>query len=72
MAKTLREKYIEALKARGWIELKNTHRYTVFDNRDGGSYLYVGKSGSLRSGSTVAGSIPVSQKFKDQLLASVS
>lgn len=72
MTKTVREKYIEALKALGFRQLK-THlrKYEIFTYEDGGKYIYVGKSGGLRVGHTITGSIPCSDAYKAKLLASV-
>lgn len=72
MAKTLREKYIEALKALGFAHIPgHSRKYKVFSYQDGGKYLYVGKSGALRMGHTIAGSVPCSDAYKAKLLASI-
>lgn len=65
--KTLQERYIEALIARGEKEVKLTAKRIVYSRAKGG-YYYLGKSGSLRVGSTSMGSIPVNSKFKAMLL----
>lgn len=71
MAKTLREKYIEALKALGFNQIKcHSRKYEVFAYGDG-KHIYVGKSGGLRVGHTITGSIPCSDAYKAKLLASV-
>ena len=69
--KTLREKYIAGLTARGFKEVKRTSKWVVFEHHilPSGDFYYVGKSGSLRTGTTIATSIPVSQRYKDQLIA---
>jgi hypothetical protein len=67
MSKTLREKFIEALIARGE---RKTHELTssiVFTRKEGG-YYYVGRSGSLRYGSSRTNSVPCSSKWKAMLL----
>lgn len=68
MAKTLREKYIDALVKLGEQQVKVTHKYVVYSCKHGG-YYYVGKSGSLRIGQTVAGSIPASDTRKKMMLS---
>ena len=70
MAKTLQEKYSDALKALGETEIKKLTGCIVFTRKEGGFY-YVGKSGSLRVGTTRATSIPVSKKFKLGFLENV-
>ena len=68
MAKTLRERFIEALKARGEIEVPRWSNKSVVFTRKEGGYYYIGKSGSLRFGSNKVSSIPCSSKFKAALL----
>lgn len=63
----LQDKFIAALVKRGEQEVKRTAKYIVFTRQLGG-YYYIGKSGSLRHGQTVAASIPCSAKFKKELL----
>ena len=67
MTKTLRERFEIALKMRGETLTKRLARKLVYTRKEGG-YYYLGKSGSLRHGETIAGSIPVSDKFKQLLL----
>lgn len=67
MKVTLQEQYINALINLGEREVKRTHKKIVFSRKEGGHY-YLGKSGSLRVGYTVAGSIPGSSKLKERLL----
>ncbi len=67
MAKTLQERFIAALTAKGYKRVKETHRYIVFC-KDAEFYYYVGRSGSLRVGRTVAHSIPAPKSFKAALL----
>lgn len=64
---TLRDKYVEGLKKLGEVECKRTAKWIVYSRKAGGHY-YLGKSGSLRIGATVAGSIPAHSKFKCQLM----
>ena len=70
MAKTLRKRFIEALIAMGETQVfdaRSTGKHVKFTRAVGGFY-YVGKSGSLRVGVNIANSIPVSAKFKNNLL----
>ncbi len=72
MAKTLRERYVEALMLKGCIEVNSRSRKYITFIRDAGlGYYFVGKSGSLRMGGTVTGSVPCSARFKAELLALV-
>lgn len=72
MAKTLREKYIEALKAKSYEEVNSrSSKYVVF-RRDAEFYFYIGKSGSLRIGRTITGSVPVTKAYKNSLLEMIS
>ncbi len=64
---TLQEQFIEGLKKLGEVEIKRTARKIVYSRKAGG-YYYLGRSGSLRVGSTVMGSIPVNSKFKAMLM----
>lgn len=66
--KTMREKFITALEARGERQVASKSRKFVILTRAAGGHYYVGKSGSLRVGATVAGSIPSSDAFKAKLL----
>lgn len=74
MAKqTLQERYIAALLKAGEKEVKRTSRYVVFTSRDirgetSAMYYYIGKSGALRYGHTVATSIPASNARKQLIL----
>jgi hypothetical protein len=69
MTKTLRERFIAALTLEGYQQVESrSSKYIVF-KRTEGSFWYVGKSGSLRVGATIAGSIPASEKAKQFLLA---
>ena len=62
---TLRDTYIKALVKRGYSMVKETSKYKVFAHPDAPDKLYyIGKSGSIRVGANVAGSIPASTKFK--------
>ncbi len=68
MSKTMKEKFIEGLKKLGEVQVKETHKYVVFSRKVGGHY-YIGRSGSLRVGHTVQGSIPTSTTFKQLVLS---
>lgn len=68
---SLRDRYARALVARGHRQdlMARTGKYDVYEHPDSpGRKFYLGPSGALRVGATVAGSIPCSQKFKDKLL----
>ena len=69
-AVTLKEQFIKALTMRGEVQVKTTFKFVVFSRKEGGHY-YIGRSGALRFGATVAGSIPCSDKFKIHLQQSV-
>lgn len=71
MAKTLREKYIEALHKEGYKEAPSLSSKYIRFHRTENSYWYVGKSGSLRVGRSIAESIPCSNKLKSFLLSRV-
>lgn len=69
-AKTLRERLIIALEARGCVEVdgKRTHLSVVFTypgKED--QFIYIGSAGSFRVGRTKASSIPF-DRLKDKLL----
>ena len=59
MAKTLQERFIEALKAKGETLVKRTHKKIVYSRAEGG-YWYLGSRGSIRIGRNLATSIPAS------------
>ena len=67
MAKTLQERYIAALTAKGFKEVKRTLKFIVL-NDGGGHNYYIGRHGSLRHGATSTNSLPCSDKFKHSLL----
>lgn len=68
MAKTLREKYIEALTAEGYTKVPSRSGKYVMFKRTENTFFYIGKSGSLRFGANIATSISVSDKHKAFLL----
>ena len=74
MAKTLQQRYIAALKARGCTEFMERRKYTILRPREkdprytGGTFYYIGVSGSVRYGQTYTGSRPVSKMQKELLL----
>lgn len=63
---TMKEQFIAALLALGETEVKRTFAFVVFTRKAGGHY-YIGRSGALRVGNTIASSIPCSDKFKEHL-----
>jgi len=66
---TLCEKFTVALELRGATRVKETFKYNVWTMSGlNGNNLYIGRAGAIRIGKTSQGSIPVSQKFKNQLL----
>lgn len=65
---TLKERFIRALEARGQTFVKQTHKYTVYTRMPPGTFYYIGRSGSLRAGVSVQGSLPCSEAFKQKLL----
>ncbi len=71
--KTLKECFVEALTKRGEKTVINSRssRFTIFTRTGTDKYFYLGKAGALRTGPTIAKSIPVSDKFKKQLLEEV-
>lgn len=72
---TLRETFIAALQKRGETIVKETFRYVVYTRhitlitgeRQRHGHYYIGRSGSLRVGHTVASSIPAHPGLKAQL-----
>jgi hypothetical protein len=68
MTKSLRERFSEALKARGEHEvLSKSRRYLTFTRAKGG-FFFIGKSGSLRFGPSSSKSAAVGDRFKRMLL----
>lgn len=67
---TLQEKYIESLKFLGYKQVVNSRsRRVVFESpRKPGTYWYLGKSGAIRIGITIAKSLPASLTIKKYLL----
>lgn len=65
---TLRDRYVQAIKRRGFTEQESRSRkYRVF-NKPGTVNFYLGKNGALRVGSTVADSRPVTESYKQLIL----
>jgi hypothetical protein len=69
---TIEQRLIAALLARGYVELTATRyvkatafRHPTLPTR----ILFVGKNGSLRIGQNRTTSVPVSSRFKNELLA---
>lgn len=68
---TLRERYREALRLMGAVEVpRRSRRYFVYRRPDG-MFYYVGRQGALRFGPTIARSWPASDLIKHSLLESV-
>lgn len=71
---TLQDRYVAALEARGCKRVPSrTRKYVVllrgYSLMASAQYWYVGKSGAIRTGASVATSVSVSDKFKAALLA---
>lgn len=70
-AKTLQDKFTIVLSMQGYEPLANSGKTRVFVNPfdDHMHKLYLGTSGSLRIGRNKTTSVPVSDRFKQNLLA---
>lgn len=70
MAKTMREQFAKALKECGEREVSSrSGKYLTFTRKEEeGTFYFIGKSGSLRYGKNATSSIPVSNRFKNELL----
>lgn len=68
---TLRQQYIAALEKRGYVIDKDVKitKYIVMVSPAVDNKVYIGRSGALRVGSTVANSRPVTNRAKQRLLA---
>lgn len=68
---TLSERFSTALRARGWVEQAPLSGCRVFRHPDRrpAVFIYVGKGGSLRVGSTRTSSRVVADSLRDKLLA---
>lgn len=71
MAKTMQERFAAALEGRGERIVKRTFRYIVYSRNHGGGFYYLGRSGALRIGRTIADSVPARGEFKAALLQEV-
>ena len=77
--KNIQARFAEALKARGETAIVGrSGKYMVFTRTNKSEttefkdyYYYLGKSGSLRIGKTIADSIPVNEGFKSTLLKEI-
>lgn len=70
--KTLHDRFLAALKARGCSRIDGTSRHAVMDWPERpGMKFFVGRAGSLRCGRTLRESIPCTDYFKAQLLKEV-
>ena len=67
MKRTLRERFLRALLARGERQEKLLSGCIVVTRSAGGHY-YLGTSGGLRYGATRGGSLPAGSKFRQSLL----
>ena len=68
----LHDKYQTALEAHGWqVDLKaRSTKYTVMHKDSDPQKIYLGRSGSVRRGSNLSDSFPVSDAYKKRLLES--
>lgn len=65
---SIRDRFIAALTARGETRVDYpSDKYVAFTRAQGG-HFFVGKSGALRFGPTISGSMPVSARAKLDLL----
>lgn len=71
---SIRDQFIAALLKRGERQIADypSRRYVVFTRtiqtiQDG--FYFVGKSGGLRRGSTITGSVPVSPRERKEILS---
>ena len=71
MTMTKREKFKLALEKMGYTEIESRSRKYVTMDKPGCRYVYLGKSGAVRRGTTISGSVPVSDCTKKNLLNSV-
>jgi len=67
MSKTLRERFIAGLQLRGETEVKRLTGCIVYTRKIGGFY-FLGSSGSVRIGTNRTTSVPISDRFKGELL----
>lgn len=69
---TLREQYIKGIEAMGGKLVKHTHKYAVYTHPlhtdPSPYYVYIGRSGGLRVGRTIASSVPVGDKGKAHII----
>lgn len=70
MPKTIRARLIAGLDALGYARpaKRPANKYEMYVDPAGG-YLYIGRAGALRRGPNTANSIPVSESFRDRVLA---
>ena len=67
----LQEKYKAALLAQGCKIVESQSRRYVVLTRPAGGFYYLGKSGAVRWGTTIAGSMACSDKIKKAILHAV-
>lgn len=67
MKKTLKQRNLEFLKARGWVEdpKVRTSKYLPLTHPDADYHYFLGNAGAVRKGRTVTGSISVKLKLDD-------
>ena len=74
MALNMQQKFVMVLEARGFV-IVTRRKYIVMTKKDFGwvdgkpDMIYLGKSGSVRRGSTRANSQPITHAGKERLLA---
>lgn len=68
---TTQEKFVVALVSQGLTETAATSKYRVVGGRPDGQKYYIGTHGSVRLGKTIAGSLPLTDKAKAGLLATL-
>ena len=71
--KILRERYIDALKAKGSVEVESKSRKYVTLTRpeQDGTFYFIGKSGAIRYGKNSSSSTAASPNFKQRLLGEI-
>lgn len=68
--KTLQQRYLAALLARGCEQVPSRSQKVITVTRpQEGTFYFLGKAGSLRVGYSLTRSIPVREQFKARLLA---
>ena len=67
---TLRNQYLVGLLQKGWKvnQAARSTKFTELTHADSPRKIYLGRGGAVRTGDTVAGSLPVSASFKHKLI----